>query len=178
MYDSASLAEEEQWVIWNGTLGIVDMVTIGRVETAANGVNAWLDEPYDMVGPISFDELEASGWISFAACVVMSRQKWQEDQVELRQAAHKSRRAAQEQLFEEYTAYQESRSRRPTQVEKFDEKQHRQTLQLPIHGKLEPSQIKASYRRLAQKAHPDAGGSHEQFVQITGARDALLERFS
>ncbi|WP_235840044.1 hypothetical protein [Derxia lacustris] len=29
---------------------------------------------------------------------------------------------------------------------------------------------------MAQKAHPDVGGSHEQFLRITEARNALLER--
>jgi len=52
---------------------------------------------------------------------------------------------------------------------------HRETLKLPFDGKLEPRQINAAFRRLAQKAHPDVGGSHEEFVRITEARNALLE---
>jgi len=32
MHDSPWPEEEEQWVIWNGSYGIVDTVTISRVE--------------------------------------------------------------------------------------------------------------------------------------------------
>jgi hypothetical protein len=65
--------------------------------------------------------------------------------------------------------------RYPSNSQSFDEKQHREALNLPIDGKLEISQIKTAFRKLAQKAYPDAGGGHEQFVRITEARNVLLE---
>lgn len=167
---------EEQWVIWNGFFGILDSVTIGEIKAGVNGRQAWLDEPYDMVGPFSLDALEANGQIRFAACLVMSRQKWQEDQVSLRREAHKKRRAAQEQQFEEQA--RANSGHQQDQRHRLNEQQYRQALHLPVNGKLEAIQIKTAYRRLAQKAHPDAGGSHEQFIQITQARDALLQRAS
>lgn len=175
MYDSLQSAEEEQWVIWNGSLGVLDMVTIGRVEVGVNGSNAWLEEPYDMVGPFSLDELETNGQIGFAACTVMSRQRWQSDQVALRREALHNRRKAQRRLFEFQARFNERKIRQPGEFQQTNEKRYRQLLDLPIDGQLEPSQIKAAYRRLAQKAHPDLGGSHEQFVKITQARNALLE---
>ena len=51
---------------------------------------------------------------------------------------------------------------------------HRQILDLPIEGLLKVSQIKMAFRLLAKKSHPDTGGSHEQFIEITKAHDALL----
>ena len=72
----AGLAEEE-WVIWNGGHGLVTTATLGRVEVGPEGRQAWLDEPFDMVGPFSLDALERDGRIAFAACIVMSRQRWQ-----------------------------------------------------------------------------------------------------
>lgn len=36
------------------------------------------------------------------------------------------------------------------------------------------SDIKKAYRDLAKKYHPDAGGTHEQFIQLQNARDAAL----
>lgn len=171
MHDSSWPADKEQWVVWNGSSGILAMATIGRIEVGAGGRSAWLDRPFDVVGPFSLDELEAHGRIAFAACIVMSRQRWQDDQVELRREAFESRRAAQERLHE-------GRRRRRTHGQELDERQHRETLNLPIEGRLEPSQIKAAFRRLAQKAHPDVGGSHEQFIRITDARNALLESIS
>lgn len=171
-------AEDAQWVIWNGSFGILDMVTIGRIDVDANARHAWLEEPYDMVGPFSLDELETSGRISFAACIVMSRQRWQEDQVALRRESHILRREAQARMAEEYARYQERTSRPSRQMDRVPDQHYRKSLNLPIDGDLEPSQIKAAFRRLAQKTHPDMGGSHEQFVQITVARDALLARVS
>lgn len=178
MHDNPWPEEEEEWVIWNGSYGIVDTVTIKRVEVGSESRSAWLNEPYDMVGPFDFDELETSGQISYAACIVMSREKWQEAQVELRREALEKRRKAQEQMFEDFSWFNERRRSRPNSFRQFDEKQHRELLNLPPEGALESSQIKAAFRQLAKKAHPDVGGSHEHFVQITEARDALLEFIS
>ena len=175
MHDSPWPEEEEQWVIWNGSYGIVDTVTISRVEVGSGSRDAWLAEPYDMVGPFSLDELETSGLISFAACTVMSRQRWQEEQVALRRESLEKRRQAQKEMFEEFARYNERRSRRRSHFRQFNEREQRQLLNLPLDGALEASQIKAAFRQLAKKAHPDVGGSHEHFILITEARNALLE---
>jgi len=178
MHDDPSYDEEEQWVIWNSAYGIVDTVAIKRVEIASGDRNAWLDDPYDMVGPFSLDELETKGQISFAACIVMSRQKWQDEQVSLRRESIKKRRAAQEQFYEDINRYNESRRARASHFHQITEEEHRELLNLPVEGSLESSQIKAAFRLLAKKAHPDVGGNHEHFIQITEARDALLAIFS
>lgn len=175
MFGNSWSDDESQWVIWNSALGIVDVVALGVIETGRNGRQAWLDEPYDMVGPFDLDALEQRGHISFAACVVMSRQRWQQDQVELRRESLQQRRAAQERQFE----YQRSRQQQqfqPADTYRHNDRIHRQSLNLPADGDLKRADIKAAFRRLAQKFHPDAGGSHEQFVRITEARNALLER--
>jgi hypothetical protein len=175
MHERESHVEREQWVIWNGTSGILAMVMIGRVEVTIDGRSAWLDKPFDMVGPFSLDELETVGRIAFAACIVMSRQRWQEDQGVLRREAYEKRRAAQHRAYEEEARFNQRHRWHRSNSASHNEMQYREALNLPIEGKLEPSQIKTAYRRLAQKAHPDAGGSHEQFVRITEARNALLE---
>lgn len=178
MHDSSASADDEQWVIWNGALGLVTLVTVGRVEAGAGGRMAWLEEPFEMVGPFSFDELETQGRIAFAACVVMSRQRWQDDQVELRRESLHLRRAAQQRMNEEFARFSDRQGRSQVSRKPFDERKHREALNLPIDGKLERREINAAFRRLAQKAHPDVGGSHEEFVRITTARDALLERIA
>jgi hypothetical protein len=178
MHDSPWPGDKEQWVIWNGSSGIIAMVTIGHVEVASDGRRAWLDKPFDMAGPFSLDELETDGRIAFAACIVMSRQRWQDDQGELRRDAYERRRAAQERLYEEQARFNKGRRGRQSDDKQLDERQHRETLNLPVDGKLELSQVKTAYRRLAQKVHPDVGGSHEQFLRITEARNALLECIS
>jgi hypothetical protein len=155
------MMDKEEWVIWNGSMGILDMVTIGRIEHTGDGRNAFLAPPYDVVGPFSLDELDTHGRIAFGECLVMSRQRWQEDQVDLRREAQEKRRALLLQWDED-----------------GDDKEHRKALDLPMDGALEPSEITASFRRLAKTAHPDAGGSNEQYRRISEARDALLERFA
>lgn len=152
------MSDKEEWVIWNGALGILDMVTIGRIEGDGAGRSAFLAPPYAVVGPFSLDELETQGRIGFGECLVMSRLRWQQDQVELRVAAQKKRRAF---LFQ--ASFE------------ADDKEHRETLDLPMEGVLEPAQVNAAFRRLAKTAHPDAGGSDARYRRIAEARDALLE---
>lgn len=178
MHDSYALAGDEEWMIWNGSLGLLTTVTIGRVEDGDDGRSAWLEEPFDMVGPFNLDELEKEGRITFAAAIVMSRQRWQEDQLELRRESAKIRRETEERINREYARYSGNQAGHQDKRKAFDEKKHRETLNLPMDGKLEPRQINAAFRKLAQKAHPDAGGSNEQFVLISEARNALLEYIS
>lgn len=151
-----SMTANAEWVIWNGSLGVLDMVTIGRIEDGEGGKSAFLAPPYGVVGPFSLDELEAQGRIAFGACLVMSRRRWQEDQTELRREAQEKRRR---QLF---------------RLDVEDEQEHRETLNLPLAGPLQPAEINSAFRRLAKTAHPDAGGTSEDYHRITEARDALL----
>ncbi|MCD4759143.1 MAG: J domain-containing protein [Arcobacteraceae bacterium] len=163
---------EVDFIIWNSNYGVRDFVTIGRVDDSKN---AWLDDPYEMVGPFSLDELLETGQISFATCVVMSDKKWQEKQSSLRQESLKRQYKAQQQFQEEINRHNKSRRTYHTNLEQTSQKEHRELLCLPIEGVLEVSQIKAAYRLIVKKVHPDMGGTHEQFIKITQARDALLE---
>ena len=154
------MTDKEQWVVWNGSMGILDMATIGHIEDGEGGRSAFLAPPYSVVGPFSLDELETQGRIAFGECLVMSRQRWQDDQVELRLEAREKRRAF---LF---------------RMEFGDDREHREILNLPMEGELKPSEINAAFRLLAKTAHPDAGGSDEDYRRIAEARDALLEQFA
>lgn len=154
------MTDPAQWVIWNGSLGILDMATIGHVEDGDGGRQAHLASPYGVVGPFSLDELETRGRIAFGECLVMSRQRWQDDQVELRIEARKKRQAFMLRMdFDD------------------DDREHREALNLAMNGALEPAEINAAFRRLAKTAHPDAGGSAEHYRRIAEARDALLRLF-
>jgi hypothetical protein len=178
MHDSHASTGDDEWVIWNGGHGLVTTATLGRVETGSSGRQAWLDEPFDMVGPFNLDELEIHGRIAFAACIVMSRQRWREDQAALKHESRNLRRAAQERMHDEFTRFSSRQGRHQPKRQTTDEREHREVLNLPAEGKLERHQVNAAFRRLAQKAHPDVGGSHEQFVRILKARTVLLETIS
>jgi len=154
------MTDKEEWVIWNGSLGFLDMATIGDIGDAEGGRRAFLAPPYDVVGPFSLDELETRGRIAFGECIVMSRRRWQEDQVGLRREAREKRRAFLFRL--DFNG---------------DDSEQREVLNLPMEGALEPSEINTAFRRLAKTAHPDAGGSGEHYRRIAEARDALLKQF-
>lgn len=166
--------DPEEWVVWNGSAGILLTAALGHVEIGPVGRQAWLAKPFEMVGPFDLDALEREGCIVFAACIVMSRPRWQTDQAALRQQAFEQRRAAQERLHAEYGEFGGMGERQ--HPKRLSDHEHRAALKLPSEGQLAASQIKRAFRKLAQKAHPDAGGSHEAFVRLTEARDALLER--
>jgi hypothetical protein len=153
------MGEIEEWVVWNGSLGVLDLAAIGRVEQDPSGRMAWLAAPYDSVGPFSLDELETLGRVRFGACHVMSRRKWQEDQDKLRFETR-------ERLW----AFA-MRMNAPN-----DDSAHRERLELPPWGQLTAARINAAFRRLAKTAHPDAGGRTDEYCRLTEARDALLER--
>jgi hypothetical protein len=148
----------DEWVVWNGSMGMLDMVAIGRVEHGEAGRSAWLAPPYDVVGPFSLDKLETLGRIAFGACHVLSRAKWREVQDELRARAREQRRAFAASF-----------------VSRQDDGEYREALELPPGGALTAHDIGAAFRRLAKKAHPDAGGDSDAYIRLTEARDTLLE---
>lgn len=170
----------EQWVIWNGFYGLATLVTLGDVEEDEFGLWAWLDDPFDMVGPFDLEELRNIGCIAFEECLVMSPQYWLQAEVRLRIEGMARRRAAEEQLHQrahfgsqQQSGYQEFHGQQGGR-RAVDDKQHRAALNLPATGKLEVVQIKSAFRKLAQKHHPDVGGDTEEFQRITRARDYLL----
>lgn len=157
----------DEWVIWNGSMGILDMVRIARIEEDENGRWGFLAAPYGAVGPFSLEALERQGRIAFGECLVMSRRRWQADQVELRIEARERRRA----YYARFGFGVEGEGRGEE-----DDREERAILELPLEGALTAGEIRAAFRRLAKSAHPDAGGSAKRYLLVTEARDALLER--
>lgn len=151
------MAEKDEWVVWNGSLGLVILATLGSVEDGADGRRAWLAPPWNVVGPFDLDALEAEGRIAFGECLVMSRARWRKDQVELRREGREKRRAFQMRFGA-----------------RDDDRAHREALELPLRAALDASKINAAFRRRAKTAHPDAGGSNQDYRRIAEARDALL----
>jgi hypothetical protein len=56
------------------------------------------------------------------------------------------------------------------------EQQYRQMLGLPLGRALSGAEIHRAYKRAAKRAHPDAGGSARQFLELTAARDGLMKQ--
>jgi len=161
---------EQQYIIYNSALGIRDFVMIDRVENNSEGNHAWLEEPYDMVGPFSIDELQTHGKIKFAQCIVMSRKYWQNNQQSLKADSLKRQNKIREEMFK--------RLKRKNRSNYKNEKRYREILSLPLDCVLNASQIKKAFKKVSKKVHPDIGGSHDDFVNLNMARDKLLALFS
>lgn len=161
---------EEEFVIFNPTLGVHDLVYLGEISTENDKTTAYLDEPYEMVGPFCLDQLLSKGQISFAECIVISTQKWKNERVSLLKKASEKQQKLQEEHLKEI--------RRFNQEKQNNEQKYRELLCLPLQGSLEVSQIKNAFRRMCKTAHPDVGGSEAEFIEITIARDVLLENLS
>ncbi len=177
MIDSQSWYEQ-QYIIYNASYGISDFVTIERVEKNPKGNHAWLEEPYDMVGPFSIEELQTQGNIKFAQCMVMSRIYWQENQQSLREESRKLQNKIREEMYETLNRRNKERQNSFYNPEYGNEKRYREILSLPHDGILDISQIKKAFKKASKKLHPDAGGSHDEFVDLNMARDELLALFS
>jgi hypothetical protein len=55
------------------------------------------------------------------------------------------------------------------------EERYRQMLGLPLGRHLSGREIHQAYKRAAKTAHPDAGGSAREFLQLSAAREALIK---
>lgn len=164
---------DKEFIIWNPTFGVRDFVMLEKIE----GNQAWLDDPYDMVGPFDIEQLIGRGEIHFAACMVMTQQKWQEDCQSLQEASYQKQRKIQQELHEERRRRNRKREQAHRKAEQTNQRACRELLCLPIEGILNATQIKSAYRQVAKLAHPDVGGCQKQFVQITEARDLLLAAY-
>jgi hypothetical protein len=55
------------------------------------------------------------------------------------------------------------------------EERYRQMLGLPLGRSLSGAEIHRAFKRAAKRAHPDAGGSTREFLELSAARDALMK---
>jgi hypothetical protein len=55
------------------------------------------------------------------------------------------------------------------------EERYRQMLGLPIGCHLSGREIHQAFKRAAKTAHPDAGGSAQEFLELSAAREALIK---
>ena len=55
------------------------------------------------------------------------------------------------------------------------EERCREVLGLPLDQWLSEAQIHRAYKLLAKRAHPDAGGNAEAFLELSAAHDALMK---
>jgi hypothetical protein len=56
------------------------------------------------------------------------------------------------------------------------EERYRQLLELPLDRRLSAAEIHRAYKHVAKRAHPDAGGSAEEFLELAAAQEALMKQ--
>ncbi len=160
---------EEDFIIFNSKLGLRDFVTIGEIDFKNNQV--WLDNPYEFVGPLCLEKLCTIGEISFEACIIMSQEYWKKNQRRLQKESFENQLKFQRQFQKDINNHNKKRR----DLDYKTEKENRELLGLPLEGVLEISQIKAAFKKIAKTAHPDVGGTHEMFVKLSDAKDALIQ---
>jgi hypothetical protein len=64
----------------------------------------------------------------------------------------------------------QDQARSPTPEERY-----RQMLGLPLGCHLSGAEIRQAYKRAAKTAHPDVGGSAQEFLALSEAREALIK---
>jgi hypothetical protein len=52
---------------------------------------------------------------------------------------------------------------------------YRELLELPLGRRLSGAEIHRAWKRAAKRAHPDTGGSAQQFLELSTARDVLMK---
>ena len=57
----------------------------------------------------------------------------------------------------------------------IDAMQARQTLNLPLSGRLTEAKVRKAHKILAIKHHPDKGGNEDKMISLNNAKDLLLE---
>ena len=55
------------------------------------------------------------------------------------------------------------------------EERYRELLELPLGRRLSGAEIHRAWKRAAKRAHPDTGGSAQQFLELSTARDVLMK---
>jgi hypothetical protein len=55
------------------------------------------------------------------------------------------------------------------------QERYRQMLGLPLGRRLSGDEIHQAYKHVAKRAHPDAGGSAREFLELSAAREALMK---
>lgn len=67
--------------------------------------------------------------------------------------------------------------RRPDHLKSLTtEESYRQLLGLPLDRRLSAPEIHRAWKHVAKRAHPDAGGSAREFLELSAARDALMKK--
>jgi hypothetical protein len=56
------------------------------------------------------------------------------------------------------------------------DERYRQMLGLPLDRRLSVPEIHRAWKHVAKRAHPDAGGSAREFLELSAARDALMKK--
>jgi DnaJ-class molecular chaperone len=161
---------EEEYILWNPSLGIHIFVTIDQTKQSDDNTTVWLDEPYDMVGPLKFSELQEQGSIHFAECYIISKQKWKDDYATFMQEGLRKQNQTRQRHSQDIQDYNHRKDQ--------DQQKYRELLNLPKKGELSINQIKRAFWVVSKEVHPDLGGSDEEFIKITEAKEYLIEVFS
>jgi hypothetical protein len=154
------MANDQEYPVVTQFRGELNYAKIADVRPAKWGRVARLAEPFgSKMGPFNYEDLLNKGRAENQGYTVYTTEFWKSNRdVEIRKYM---KMWFPKGLFEH-----------ETNVEEIG---HRRVLQLPNGGALLKSEIEQAVKLCAKSAHPDAGGSDEQFKQLLAAKDALVQ---
>jgi hypothetical protein len=147
--------DDQEYFVWNRFHGVGDAAKIETIEQAKHGHKARMAEPFgSKMGWFSYEDLIRAGRAESQGFTVYTWERWQADR---------------------HSEMERHSKRKFTTWPEADNVEHRKVLGLPASGPLLTAEIERACRRLAKQAHPDAGGTSEEFRRLIIARDALIK---
>jgi hypothetical protein len=151
------MTTEEEYPVWNQFRGKLDYAKVGQIRNDRYGRSACLVEPFgSRMGWFNYDALLRHGRAESQGYTVYTPDCWKSDR---------------ERAISNFT----KNNRFFALAADPKEGEYRRALALPAAGALLKSEIEQAFKIKAKRAHPDAGGSGEEFKQLLAAKDALLK---
>jgi len=153
---------DEEYPVLTQFRGSLDYAKIAEVRNDKYGRSGRLAEPFgSRMGWFSYDDLLKHGRAESQGFCVYTANFW------------KSNRDAEiERYMKQWFPKGPFQSATDSK-----EAEYRRLLALPSASALLKSEIEQAFKIAARRAHPDAGGSGEEFKQLAAAKDALMKRW-
>jgi hypothetical protein len=157
-----TVMHDEEYPVLTQFRGKLDYVKIAELRDDKWGRSALLAEPFgSRMGWFSFEDLLRGGRAESQGYKIYTEEFW------------KSNRDAEiarclKQWFPQGPFVPAADA---------NEAEHRRLIALPTTGVLLKSEIERAFKICARSAHPDSGGSNEQFQKLAAAKEALVQRW-
>jgi hypothetical protein len=157
------MTDDEEYPVLTQFRGTLDYAKVAEIRDGKHGRVGRLAEPFgSRMGVFGYDDLLKQGGAESAGFIVYTPDFW-----------NANRNSEIERCMKEWFSKRDLFEA----VTDSNEAEHRRLLGLPDTGALLKSEIAQAFKISGRRAHPDAGGSEEEFKRLATAKDALMERW-